>query len=61
MRSNSVHVKSIAGALGAEIEGVDLGRDLDGDWIAVLRRVQLIRVLDCEIGPILSHMLSVSR
>jgi len=41
MRSNSLLVRPIAGALGAEIEGVDLSDDLDGNTVAALRRALL--------------------
>jgi taurine dioxygenase len=41
MRSNSLAIKPIAGALGAEIEGVDLGLVLDEDMVGALRRALL--------------------
>ena len=34
-------VRRLAGALGAEIEGVDLSQDLDAETIAALRRAWL--------------------
>jgi taurine dioxygenase len=39
--TNSLQVRPIAGALGAEIGGVDLSRDLDGAMIAAIRRAWL--------------------
>jgi taurine dioxygenase len=39
--SHSIGVHSVAGALGAEISGVDLANDLDDETIAALRRAWL--------------------
>jgi alpha-ketoglutarate-dependent taurine dioxygenase len=41
MQSNSVEIRPIAGALGAEIAGVDLSEDLDDGMIAPIRRAWL--------------------
>ena len=41
MNSNSLEIRPIAGALGAEIAGVDLSADLDGGTIAAMRRAWL--------------------
>jgi alpha-ketoglutarate-dependent taurine dioxygenase len=41
MPSRSFEIRRLSGALGAEIHGVDLARDLDGDTVAALRRVWL--------------------
>ena len=41
MRSNAIEVRPIAGALGAEIVGVDLGERLDDGTVALLRRALL--------------------
>lgn len=41
MQSNSVEIRPIAGALGAEIAGVDLSEDLDDGMIAAIRRAWL--------------------
>jgi taurine dioxygenase len=41
MRSNAIEVRPIAGALGAEIVGVDLGETLDDGTVALLRRALL--------------------
>ena len=39
--SQSLHVQPVAGALGAEVSGVDLSRDLAPETIAALRRAWL--------------------
>jgi taurine dioxygenase len=39
--AKTIEVHQIAGALGAEISGVDLARDLDDDTIAAIRRIWL--------------------
>src|SRR2546425_12004764 len=41
MASNAIEVRPIAGALGAEILGLDLGQDLDDHDIAAVRRAWL--------------------
>lgn len=41
MASNAIEVRPIAGALGAEIHGLDLGKDLDDHDIAAVRRAWL--------------------
>jgi taurine dioxygenase len=41
MRKCSLKIRPIAGALGAEIAGVDLSTDLDGNTIAAIRRAWL--------------------
>ncbi len=41
MRKNSIGVRPIAGAIGAEISGVDLSAPLDHDTIAEIRRAWL--------------------
>jgi taurine dioxygenase len=41
MRRNSPEIHPLAGAIGAEISGIDLSGELDGDTIAVLRRAWL--------------------
>src|SRR5437870_9268272 len=41
MHSNSFQIRPIAGALGAEIAGIDLSADLDGGAIAAIRRAWL--------------------
>jgi alpha-ketoglutarate-dependent taurine dioxygenase len=41
MRKNSIGVRPIAGAIGAEIPGVDLSAPLDDDTIAEIRRAWL--------------------
>ena len=41
MRNGRIEVRPIAGALGAEIAGVDLGSDLDDAVIAAIRRALL--------------------
>jgi taurine dioxygenase len=41
MAGESFEVRRIAGAIGAEIHGVDLSRALDGDTVAAIRRVWL--------------------
>jgi taurine dioxygenase len=41
MAAQPIEVKPIAGAIGAEIGGVDLARDLDADTVAAIRRAWL--------------------
>jgi len=41
LRSNSIRIDPIAGALGAEVDGVDLRRPLPADGVALLRRALL--------------------
>jgi taurine dioxygenase len=41
MQSNSFEIRPIAGALGAEIAGINLAQDLDGGTIAAIRRAWL--------------------
>jgi taurine dioxygenase len=41
MQSNAIDVRPIAGALGAEVVGVDLGHELGDDTVAALRRAWL--------------------
>jgi hypothetical protein len=41
----------IPGALGAEISGVDLSRDLDRDVVAAIRRAWLDMVNGVEVAP----------
>jgi taurine dioxygenase len=53
--SNRIRVTPIAGALGAEVEGVDLGRPLDAETVAGLRRALLDHLVlffrDQELTP----------
>src|SRR5271155_1108581 len=41
MTSNSLQIRPIAGALRAEIGGIDLTEDIDGETIAAIRRAWL--------------------
>ena len=41
MTRDSLQIRPVAGALGAEISGVDLSEDLDGDTITAIRRTWL--------------------
>jgi alpha-ketoglutarate-dependent taurine dioxygenase len=41
MAKNKIEVRPIAGAIGAEISGVDLGKELDEETVAAIRRVWL--------------------
>ena len=41
MQSNSFEIRPIAGALGAEIAGIDLSQELDEGMIAAIRRAWL--------------------
>jgi taurine dioxygenase len=41
MKSNSLEIRPVAGAIGAEIAGVDLSEDLDAATIAAIRRAWL--------------------
>jgi len=45
MIPNSLEIRPIAGALGAEISGIDLAEDLDADTIAATRRAWLDRLV----------------
>jgi taurine dioxygenase len=53
--SNEIRVNPIAGALGAEVEGVDLGRPLGAETVAKLRRALLDHLVlffrDQELTP----------
>ena len=41
MRRNSLRINPLAGALGAEVSGVDLSDELGDDTIALIRRAWL--------------------
>jgi alpha-ketoglutarate-dependent taurine dioxygenase len=41
MRRNSLEIRPLAGAIGAEIAGLDLGEDLDAATVALIRRAWL--------------------
>ena len=41
MRRNSLEIRPLAGAIGAEITGVDLAGEVDGETIAAIRRAWL--------------------
>jgi taurine dioxygenase len=45
MIRNSPETRPIAGALGAEIGGIDITRELDGETISAIRRVWLDRLV----------------
>jgi alpha-ketoglutarate-dependent taurine dioxygenase len=45
MRQNTIEVRPIAGALGAEIAGVDLAHDLSDETVAEIRRAWLDRLV----------------
>ena len=55
MAGNSIEVQKIAGAIGAEISGVDLSRELVGDTVAAIRRALLDHLVvffrDQELTP----------
>ncbi|HEX6442361.1 MAG TPA: TauD/TfdA family dioxygenase, partial [Stellaceae bacterium] len=55
MRRNSIEVRPIGGAIGAEICGVDLSGPLDDDTVAVIRRAWLEHLViffrDQELPP----------
>jgi taurine dioxygenase len=61
--SQSFEVRPIAGALGAEIAGVDLSRDLDDETVAALRRAWLQHLVlffrDQDLPP--AHFLAFAR
>jgi taurine dioxygenase len=61
--SRSFEVRPIAGALGAEIAGVDLSRDLDDETVAALRRAWLQHLVlffrDQDLPP--AHFLAFAR
>ena len=58
------HVTPLAGALGAEIHGIDLSRDLDADTLAEIRRLfvahEVIFFRDQDIGPAQQKALALS-
>ena len=41
MRTNALDIRPLSGALGAEILGLDLSDDLDGDTVAAVRAAWL--------------------
>ena len=45
LRSNSIRIDPIAGALGAEIDGVDLSRPLNAETVAEIRRALLAHLV----------------
>jgi alpha-ketoglutarate-dependent taurine dioxygenase len=53
--TRSIEVRRIAGALGAEISGVDLSRDLDDDTVEAIRRAWLEHLViffrDQDLAP----------
>jgi alpha-ketoglutarate-dependent taurine dioxygenase len=55
MRGNSIEVRPIAGAIGAEVSGVDLSAPLDDDTVALIRRAWLDHLViffrDQELPP----------
>jgi len=55
MRGNSIEVRPIAGAIGAELSGVDLSAPLDDDAVALIRRAWLDHLViffrDQELPP----------
>lgn len=55
MAGRSLEVRRIAGAIGAEIHGVDLARELDDETVAAIRRVWLEHLVvffrDQELPP----------
>ena len=55
MKSNSIEVRPVAGALGAEIGGVDLAEPLSGEQVDTLRRAfldhQVIFFRDQKLDP----------
>jgi taurine dioxygenase len=55
MAKSKIDVRPIAGAIGAEISGVDLGKELDEDTVAAIRRAWLdhcvIFVRDQDLSP----------
>jgi len=63
MRNEPIDVRPVAGALGAEIFGVDLARDLDADTVDAIRRAWLDHLVvffrDQELPP--ERFLSIAR
>src|SRR5262245_51160583 len=61
--TGSIEIHPVAGALGAEISGVDLSRDLDDRTVAMLRRAWLEHLViffhDQELTP--ARFLAVAR
>jgi taurine dioxygenase len=47
MRRNSIEIRPLAGAIGAEIFGVDLSAPLDGETVAAIRRAWLDHLVVC--------------
>ena len=63
MRRNSLEIRPLAGAIGAEIAGVDLARELDGDTVAAIRQAWLDRLVVFFRGQHLppAQLLAVAR
>jgi taurine dioxygenase len=63
MRRNSLEVRPLAGAIGAEIFGVDLAGEVDDGTIAAIRRIWLDRLViffrDQHLSPV--QFLSLAR
>ena len=55
MAKSTIEVCPIAGGIGAEISGVDLGKELDEDTLAAIRRAWLDRCViffrDQDLSP----------
>ena len=58
-----LHIRPLAGAIGAEIAGIDLARELDADTVAAIREVWLDHLViffrDQELPP--ARLLAVAR
>src|SRR5690348_4865808 len=54
MRRRNIEVRPLSGAIGAEIHGLDLARDLEPDTVAEVRRIWLERCVVFFRGQTLS-------
>src|SRR3981189_292935 len=63
MASKRLDIRPVAGAIGAEIAGVDLARELDADTVAAIRQVWLDHLViffrDQELPP--ARLLALAR
>ena len=59
MRRRNIEVRPLSGAIGAEIHGLDLARDLEPDTVAEVRRIWLERCVVFFRGQTLSFRRAV--
>ena len=63
MSKKRLDIRPLSGAIGAEIAGIDLARDLDGETVAAIRQVWLDHLViffrDQELPP--ARLLALAR